>query len=127
MANAVYPSWLDALLAATVGHTLKAAILGPAYTYSSAHTAPSDLTDVLGTGTLSGVTSSGGVLDADDTLVTGASAELMTSVVVYDDTASKLMVFFDTGVGFSVDPQGNVNIIWPSDTNAHIFPLGGRA
>src|SRR6185295_12297746 len=126
MANAVYPSWLDALLAATVGHTIKASILGPGYTFSSAHTAPSDLTDVLGTVTLSSVTSTGGVLDAADAVATGLVVEAMTSVAVYDDTALKLMLFFDQGVGFASNPAGDVNIIWPDDVNIKIFPLGGR-
>ncbi len=126
MANAVYPSWLDALLAATVGHTLKASILGPGYTFNSAHTAPGDLTDILGTVTLSGVSSTGGVIDADDALATGLAVESMTSVVVYDNTASKLMLYFDEGVGFLANPAGDVTIVWPDDVNIKIFPLGGR-
>jgi len=126
MANAVYPSWLDALLAATIGHTIKASILGPGYTFNSAHTAPSDLTDVLGTVTLSSVTSTGGVLDAADAVATGLVVEAMTSVAVYDDTASKLMLYFDQGVGFASNPAGDVTIIWPDDANVKIFPLGGR-
>ena len=126
MANAVYPSWLDALLAATLGHTIKASILGPGYTFSSAHTAPSDLTDILGTVTLTGLTSTGGVIDADDSVVAGLTVESMTSVVVYDNTALKLMLYFDQGVGFMADPDGNVNIIWPDDVNVLLFPLGGR-
>ncbi len=126
MANAVYPSWLDALLATTIGHTIKASILGPGYTFSSAHTAPSDLTDILGTVTLSGLTSTGGVLDATDAVVTGLAVEAMTSVVVYDFTASKLMLYFDQGVGFAANPTGDVNIIWPDDVNVKLFPLGGR-
>ena len=126
MANAVYPSWLDALLAATIGHTIKASILGPSYTFSSAHTAPSDLTDILGTVTLSSVTSTGGVLDAADAVATGLTVEAMTSVVVYDDTASKLMLYFDQSVGFASNPAGDVSIIWPDDVNVKIFPLGGR-
>jgi hypothetical protein len=124
--NAVQPSWLDALLAATLTHTIKAAMLGPGYTYSSAHTAPSDLTDVLGTATLTGLTSTGGVLDADDSVVTAPTVESMTSVFVYDFTTSKLMIFFDTGVGFLADPNGNVSILWPQDANVKIFPLGGK-
>lgn len=126
MANAVSPSWLDALLASTLTHTIKAAILGPGYTFSAAHTAPSDLTDVLGTVTLTGLTSAGGVLDSDDATVIGPTVESMKSVFVYDDTASKLMVYLDQGVGFSDNPDGDVNIVWSNDVNAKIFPLGGR-
>lgn len=126
MANAVSPSWLEALLAATLTHTIKAAILGPGYTFSAAHTAPSDLTDVLGTVTLTALTGAGGVLDADDATVIGPTVESMKSVFVYDDTASKLMVYLDQGVGFSANPDGDVSIVWSNDANAKIFPLGGK-
>jgi hypothetical protein len=130
MANAVYPNFLDLLWNAGIdigADTLNAAILGPGYTYSSAHTDFSDLTDVLGTGALVNVTSTDGVLDADDTTLSGLAVELMSAVVVYDDTTGKLMLFFDSGLGFNADPLGDVTIIWPDDANAKIFPLGGKA
>ena len=125
MANAVYPSWLDALLAATLGHTIKVAILGPGYTYSSAHTAPADLTDILGTVTLTGLTSTDGVLDANDAVVNSPTVEAMSSVVIYDFTLSKLMLFFNEGVGFAQNPNGDVTIVWPNTIGVKIYPLGG--
>lgn len=125
MANAVMGSWLDALLAATLGHTIKAALLGPGYVFNAAHTAPSDLTDVLGTVTLSGLTSTAGVLDANDPTVPSPIVESMTSVFIYDNTDSKLMLFYDQGVGFSSNPNGDVQIILPNTVGVKLLPLGG--
>jgi len=126
MANAVSSAWLEALLAATLTHTIKASIMGPSYVYSPSHDTPSDLTDVIGTVTLSGLVAPGGVLDANDAIASGLTVEAMKSVWVYDDTDSLLIVFFDQGVGFDANPAGDVNIIWPDDVNIKIFPLGGR-
>ena len=133
MADAVYPSILDSIWNGLVNigtDTYKASILSSAYTYSSAHTKFSDLSGVLGTGTLASVTSSGGVLDAADTVVASVSAGNMVSVVIYQYNAgtpanSRLMFYLDQGVGFNVNAAGQVTIIWPNDTNIKIFPLGG--
>ena len=100
--------------------------MGPSYVYSPSHDTPSDLTDVIGTVTLSGLVAPGGVLDANDAIASGLTVEAMKSVWVYDDTDSLLIVFFDQGVGFDANPAGDVNIIWPDDVNIKIFPLGGR-
>lgn len=126
MANAVCLSFLDILWAPIIAHTIKAAILGPSYAYSVAHTDFSDLTDVLATAILSGVGSVDGVLDADDLVVSGVSSELMSSVWVYDDTLGKLIRFFDQGVGFSILPSGNVSLVWSNDANSKILALGRR-
>lgn len=127
--NAAYPSFLDLLWNAGIDigtDTIKAAILGTGYTFVPTDEDFADLTDVLGQGTLSGVTSIAGVLNATDTVVSGVSASAMHSVVVYDDTIGKLMLYFDGGIGFDVLPNGDVTIIWPTDSAMHIFPLGGR-
>lgn len=129
MANAVYPSFLDLLWNAGIdigADTFKAAILGPSYSFDAAHEDYSDLTDILGEATLAGMTSTDGVLDADDVIVSGVTVEAMHSVVIYDSTINKLMLYFDGGIGFDVEPNGNVTIIWPSDTATAIFPLGGK-
>lgn len=126
MADAAYPSWLEYLFSLFSAHTIKAAILGPGYVYSSAHAAPADLTDILGTVTLTGLTGVSGVIDADDALVVAPLVEAMTSVVVYDNTAGKLMLYLDQGVGFTADPDGNTNIVWSDTAGVKIFPLGGK-
>lgn len=126
MANAVCLSFLDILWAPIIAHTLKAAILGPSYVYNAAHVNFSDLTDVIGTATLSGVGSVDGVLDANDLVVSGVSAEAMSSVWVYDHTLGKLIRFFDQGVGFTVLPSGDVSLVWSNDMNSKILALGRR-
>lgn len=127
--NAVYPSFLDLLWNAGIdigSDTLKAAILGTGYTFSASHTDVSDLTNILGSVSLANVTATNGVLDADDTLVTSVTSSAMHSVVVYDDTISKLMLYFDEGIGFDALPSGDVRILWPDDAATKIFPLGGK-
>lgn len=126
MANAVCLSFLDILWAPIIAHTIKAAILGPSYVYSAAHTDFSDLTDVLATATLTGVGSVDGVLDATDLVVSGVTVEAMTSVWVYDHTLGKLIRFFDQGSGFQELPNGDVNLVWPGDVNSKILALGRR-
>lgn len=136
MANAAYPLWLKSLLdvwmnlaSATPAGSLKIALLTSAYTYSAAHQFYSSLSGVLGTGALASVTTTGGVLDAADKLMTGLSAGQPHSVVVYWDTGvaatSALMLYIDDGVGFDVTPSGDILVTWSNDANAKIFPLAG--
>lgn len=134
MADALYPSFLDSLWNGLVNigsDTFKAALLTSAYTYSSAHTQYSSLTGVLASATMTGLTSSSGVLDATDTPVL-AVVGIPVAVVIYQYNAgtpgnSRLFCYRDQGVGFSVDENGTVTIIWPNDANVKIFPLGGLA
>lgn len=134
MADAVYPSFLDALWNGLVNigsDTFKVALLTSAYVYSSAHTKYSDLTGVIASASLTGLSSSAGVLDAADTPVP-ATVGTPLSVVIYQYNAgtpgdSRLFNYRDQGVGFSVAENGTVTVIWPDDANVKIFPLGGLA
>lgn len=112
------------------GNSYKVAICGAGYTPSAAHVNIDDLDDVLADGTLDNVTFDNGVMDADDTLVSGPIADDMKFAVLYISTgisaSSRLMRCFSDGVGFNVTPDGNVLVIWPNGAGK-IFPVGGIA
>ncbi len=133
MANAVYPDFLDLLWNAGVNigaDTFRIALVTSGYVYSSAHQFFSSLTGVLATAALTTLASSGGVLSADDTPVSGPISGSVHAVVVYKDTGvagtSPLFLYLDTGVGFNVTPSGDLTVVWSKDSTARIFPLGGR-
>jgi hypothetical protein len=133
MANACYPLFLDALFSGLINigsDTFKIALISSTYVYSGAHQFFSSITGVLATATITGVSLSGGVFAANDTLVTGPIATPIHAVVVYKDTVvagtSPLFLYLDTGVGFNVTQAGNVNVVWSKDSTARLFPLGGR-
>lgn len=136
MANAAYPLWLKSLLdvwmnlaSANPAGTLRAALLTSAYTYSEAHEFYSSISGELATAALASVTTTGGILDAADTTVSGIASGAVNAVVLYWSTGvaatSRLMLYFDDGIGFDVDPAGNTIIVWPDDATSKIFPLGG--
>lgn len=132
MANKAYPSFLDLLLNAGIdigADTFKVAIMSAAYVYSDSHSHYSDLSGILGEATLTGVTSTGGVLDADDVTVSGLSPTVQNSLVIFKWTGtgstSPLMLYFDQGVGLGVSSTSQM-IIWPGDANVKIFPVGGK-
>src|SRR4026209_2039320 len=134
MANAACNAWLEAQASANpvawLTDTIKVAVMPSSYVFSSAHDFFNDLTGVLGTATLASKTCTNGVLDAADTVVSGVLASAAHSAWVYKDTGnpatSQLTRFFDTGVGFDATPTGDTTIVWPSDPNVGIFPLGGK-
>lgn len=132
MADAVYPSFLDALWNGLVNigsDVFKVALLTSAYTYSSAHTKYSDLSGALASASLANITATSGVFDADDTAVTGVVG-VPTRAVVYQYNAgtpanSRIAFYFDQGVNFGSTQNGTVTVIWPNTVNVKIFPLGG--
>jgi hypothetical protein len=133
MANACYPLFLDALWAGSINigaDTFRIALITNAYAFSVTDQFFSAITGALATGTLAGVTSTGGVFAANDTLVSGPIAGVVHAVVVYKWTGSAatspLFLYLDTGVGLNVTPGGDINVIWSKDSTARIFPLGGR-
>lgn len=124
MANAIYPKWKEAVMAAvsnsSLAGTLKVALVDTGtYTYSAAHEFQSSLSGVVGTAqTLASKTYTNGVLDAADitfTAVTGASVE---ALVFYVDTGSsatsRLVAYIDTGqTGLPVTPNGgDITVTW---------------
>lgn len=138
MANALYPKYKEALLAAglnlSAGSTLKAVLVDTgAYTYSAAHEFYSSVTGTIGTAVaLANKTITGGVLDADDLTFTavpagagGASAA--EALIIFNDTGtpatSRLVAYFDTATGLPVTPNGgDITIAWDSGANK-IFAL----
>ena len=132
MANAAYPLWLQDQAGANpvnwVSDTIRAVALSSAYVYSAAHQYHSDLTGVLGVVTLSSKTATNGVLSAANAIISGVLASACVAVVVEKWTGvagtSQLMVFFDQDI-FPGSPTGDTTIIWPTDANFKIFPLGG--
>lgn len=134
MANAAYATGLAAFAQAGVdwqNDTIKVAACTSAYAYSAAHEFYTSLAGILAEATLGTKTSTGGVLDAADTLLAGLSAGAINSLVVFKWTGSgatsKLLFYFDTGVNFDLTPSGDVLVIWPEASGVKIFPLGGLA
>ena len=134
MANAAYNLWLAAQVGSTPvnwgSDTIRVVALSSAYVFSQSHQFHSDLTGVLGVATLGSKTSTAGVLDAADAVISGVLASAVAAVVVekWTGTAgdSQLMLFFDTGTGFNQTPTGDTTVVWPNDANVKIFPLGGK-
>jgi hypothetical protein len=133
MANAVYPKFLEKLWKGDIDtdvDTFRVALVTSAYVYSSAHEFYSSVSGVLAVGTLAGITITSGIFDADDLLINAITGNI-NALVIHKWTGaagtSPLFLFLDTGIGLDRDPAGNdVRIIWPSDANAKIYPLGGR-
>lgn len=133
MANTPYNKWLEAQVGSTPvnwgSDTIRVVALSSAYVFSQSHQFHSDLSGVLGTATLASKTSTNGILDAADAVISGVLANAVAAIVIekWTGTAgtSQLMLFFDTGVGFNQTPTGDTTIIFPNDANVKIFPLGG--
>lgn len=125
MANALFPSWKQALLEFTAnndldGQTVKVALVTAGYTYSSSDQYYSSVSaSVVGTPqTLGSKTFTDGVFDAADVLFTSVSGSQVVSLVIYIDTGSAatspLVAFIDTGVtNLPVTPNGgDIAITW---------------
>ena len=116
MANALYPSFKEALL--NKEHDLnsdaiKAILVDLAdYTYSAAHTQLSDVAvaaRVATSGALASPTIASGVFDSADFTWTAVTGDPCEAIILYNDThASKaLIAFYDTGMtGIPVTPNG---------------------
>ena len=134
MANALYPvsikkfadgeiDWLDADIKVVLVDT-------GAYTYSAAH---EDLADIAAgariatSGGLASKTSTGGVCDAADVVVSGVTGTTVEAVVVYKDTGtaatSPLIAYIDTGTGFPLTPNGGAVTVQWSNGADKIFSL----
>jgi hypothetical protein len=133
MANAVQPTTkkaaLDAILATG---TLKAYLIDTAaYTYSAAHDFLADIPGAARVGTpitLANVTTTDGVLDADDISFTGLSGAPTIEAVALcvdtgDEATSRFLCYIDTATGLPVAAgQSTVNIVWANTSN-RIFKL----
>lgn len=114
MAAAFYPITLKAVLDAWIaaGGTLKAALVDTGtYTYSSGHDFYNDVSaGVVGTPVaLSNVTTTGGVLNADDTVFTNVNGNSIEAVIILMDSGdvatSRVLAFID---GLTLTPNGGI-------------------
>ena len=136
MANAVYPAYREAILSGgantdlTTG-TVKVTLVDLAdYTYNSAHDFIDDVPSGarVATATLASITTTGGVVDADDVTFTTVTGDQSEALIIWKDTGvegtSRLVAFIDTGVvGLPVTPSGgDVPVTWDAPG---IFSLGG--
>ncbi len=125
MANAIYPLYKQALLAADANVDLEAGTVKVSlvdtgtYTYSAAHQFFSDLTGVTATSaalTTKSVTN--GIFDADSASFTGVSGNQSEALIIWIDTTvagtSRLVAYIDTGVtGLPVTPNGgDITVNW---------------
>ena len=130
MASALYPSFKKALLDNNApaidfnSDTIRVIFVTSGYTYNSAHDFFDDLTNTIGdggTGRANGEqlitpTTTGGVLDADDTVFASVTGAAINAIVMYEDTGadntSSLIAYID---GISFTPNGGqVTIQWSS-------------
>lgn len=122
MANAVQATakkaMLDQLLA--LG-TLKVTLVDLAdYTYNAGHDFINDVPAAarVSTATLASITTTGGTLDAADTVFTAAAGDASEALVIWIDTGteatSPIIGFEDTGVGgLPITPAGtDITITW---------------
>lgn len=129
MAAAFYPSFLKLALDGDIDllvDTIKVALVDTGtYTYSSAHDFYDDVSaGVVGTpGTLDSKTTTAGVFDAADEVISSVSGNSIEAVVLYKDTGvagtSPLICFID---GLSLTPNGgNITVQWNA---SGIFKIG---
>lgn len=142
MANASFTAFRTAILTGAIDvdtAVIKVALVG-GYTYNAAHTFMSDVTGNAGVvngtpATLTNVTVTGGVLDADDVTITTTASATPHALIVYQAsavtggadvaaTAQRLMFYMDTGTGLPVTPPaGTLTITWPNTANK-IYKVG---
>lgn len=130
MANALYPSFKELILAMLSSDTIKVALIDTGtYTYSSAHNYYDDVSGVIGTPqTLASKTITGGVFDAADVTFTAVSGATVEAYVVYKDTGtpstSPLIAYFDSASsGLPVTPNGGDITITFDNGASKIFAL----
>lgn len=124
MSRGWWPKGAEAVLNGDIDwdtDTIKVALLASSYAYNSAHDFYNDISaSVVGTpATLSGVTRTGGVLDASDLLYAGLTGAEVGALAVYKDTGvagtSPLLLFIDDYAGLPFTPDGSdLPIVWPT-------------
>lgn len=129
MANAIYPSYKEALLNASANSALTgsgttglyvALVDTGTYTFSSAHDFYNDLSGIVGTDQeITSISLTGGVIDGDNVTFTAVSGATVEALVFYRKNAGanttwRLVAFVDTGVtGLPVTPNGgDITITW---------------
>lgn len=119
MASAPYTSYLVNLLEADIdlaSDNIKIVLVDTGtYTYSAAHNFHDDLSGIVATsGNLASKTTTGGVFDAADILISAVSGSTVEAIVIYKDTGvsgtSPLIYYID---GLTLTPDGSdVTVQW---------------
>ncbi len=133
MANALYPSFKKLLLDGDIDlltDTIRVALIDTGvYTYSSAHDFYDDaVAGLVGAAvTLTSKTTTGGVFDAADAVVSAVTGNTAEAVIIYKSTGtnstSPLIAYIDTATGLPVTPNGgDITITWDNGANK-IFAL----
>lgn len=130
MSNHVYPAAKDRFLRGQTNWLTDpvAAVLVNTqfYTYSDAHATLLDLTlaarVAVTTGTLTGRTVAGGVVDANDASFGSVTGNIASAIIVCTDTgtdaSSYLICYLDSGTGLPVNPDGGIiDIQWSNGAN----------
>lgn len=127
MASAPYTSYLVNLLEADIDlatDNIKIVLVDiGTYTYSAAHNFHDDLSGIVATsGNLASKTTTGGVFDAADILISAVSGNTVEAIVIYKDTGSSatspLIYYID---GLTLTPDGSdVTVQWDA---AGIFDI----
>ena len=123
MANAIYPKYKEAILAASADVSLTTGTVKVALStaaYNSAHDFYNDVNaNTIGTPqTIGSVTVTNGLFDGNDVTFTAVTGSQVTSLILYIDTGtittSRLVTFLDTNVtGLPVTPNGgDISITW---------------
>lgn len=136
MANSLFSTAIDGLLTGAIDldtASIKASFVR-GYTFTTTHTFVSDVTGAGGTlnGTsaaLTGVTVTGGVLDAADTTVPTTANATNHSILLFQasaasggadvaSSAQRVIAYFDSGAGLPLQPgTGNTSITWDNGPN----------
>lgn len=122
MANALMAKGKGHILADWLsGKTLKVVCVDSAdYTFSASHEFLSDIPSggrVATSPALTGVTTTNGVLDCDDSTIAGVTGDQFEEMFLYVDTGSAatstLIVHWDTATGLPLTPSGGDVIFTP--------------
>lgn len=131
MANAIYPKYKEAILAASANVSLTTGTVKVALStaaYNSVHDFYDDVSaSTVGTPqTIGSTTVTNGLFDGTDVTFTSVTGSQVTALIIYIDTGSaatsRLVTFLDTNVtGLPVTPNGgNISITW---SGSGIFQL----
>lgn len=135
MANAIYPLFKQAMMAASANvqltaGTIRVTLVDAAdYTYNVAHDFIDDVpagARVATAALVNPTVSAAGTFDADDVTISNVTGDASEALVIWKDTGSeatsRLVAYLDTGItGLPVTPGGsNIVITWDA---AGIFTL----
>ena len=123
MANAIYPKYKEAILAASANVSLRTGTVKVALStaaYNSAHDFYDDVSaNSIGTPqTIANTTVTNGLFDGDNVTFTAVTGNSVEALLIYIDTGSaatsRLVAWIDTSVtGLPVTPNGgDISITW---------------